>query len=108
MTKDEAAQLAAGKDDEALAALCAKHGPAVLACAHEGLDGSVAHKSDEFSRSNPYVHFAIRAGVVEAVTKEIPYPEAARLNYEAPRSEHADNLPVTSTVFKGETPSLNG
>lgn len=107
MTKDEVAALAKDKGDEELAAIGAKYGAVNLACDYEGLDKSTAHKSDEFSRSNPFVHFALRDGTVEAVTKELTHPEAVRVglatgNLELPHADHVHNDPITQTVFKGE------
>ena len=112
MTKDEVAALALNdrkeqKPDEELALVAAKYGAVNLACDFEGLDRETPHKSDEFLRANPFVHFALRDGTVQAVTKELSHPDAVKAGLiaggsEVPHAGHADNQPVTHTVFKGE------
>jgi len=113
MTREQALQLAAGKDDVELQAVGRKYGLLNLACAVDGVDPTAEpHTSDQFTRDNPFVHLAIREGHVQATKRDVSHlkrvkdPKSGREvevhTSKAPEHDGGGELPIEQTVFKGE------
>src|SRR4051794_3882707 len=114
MNKEQAAKLAEGKDDFDLEhQVGRKYGLLNLACAFDGVDVAAPdHKSDQFTRANPYVHLAIRAGHIKPVVADVSTYRAVKcpstgkaMKIHASATGEADGnqpLPIYQTLFKGE------
>lgn len=111
MTKDQVAKLAEGKDDVELHTVGRKYGLLNLACDFDGVDPTAeSHKSDQFTRANPFVHLAIREGHVQAVVRDVSNNKKVKCRttgedmpvYTSSNLE-GEELPIHETLFKGET-----
>jgi hypothetical protein len=72
MKREQVAALAKGKDDVELHEVGRKYGLLNLACDFDGVDATAEpHKSEQFTRENPFVHLAIREGHIQAVKQDV-------------------------------------